>query len=225
MEGPDIGVLVAGGTAASGPALLAELGRTGYDVTATWNSERGRERLAKELGDRVSLVRADLTVARDAEQAVAAVEQLDAVVCLVGGFAAGTKVHELDPKDFEGIIRRNLAPVFLLARAAMPRLAERGGAFVAFSSGAALRPFSGGAGYAVAKAAVLTLVQALHAEWRAEGVRCNAVLPGTIDTPANREAMPDADHSTWTSPEAIAQVVRFLVSEESAAVSGAVVPV
>jgi NAD(P)-dependent dehydrogenase (short-subunit alcohol dehydrogenase family) len=77
----------------------------------------------------------------------------------------------------------------------------------------------------VGKAALLAFVEALDAEYRDEGVRCNAVLPSVIDTPANREAMPDADHSKWVPPEEIGKVIRFLISDDSAPVSGAAVPV
>ncbi len=108
----------------------------------------------------------------------------------------------------------------------MPTLVERGaGAFVGVSARAALHPFPGAAAYITAKAAVLAFIQALDAEYRDEGVRCNAVLPSVIDTPANRESMPNADTSKWVPPEEIARVIRFLVSDESAPVSGAAVPV
>jgi NAD(P)-dependent dehydrogenase (short-subunit alcohol dehydrogenase family) len=161
-----------------------------------------------------------------AEEAVAAVDDLEAVVNLVGGFASGPRVHETDWEDFEGMLRLNLAPAFNLARAAMPRLVERGGgAFVAVSARAALRPFPGAAAYVTAKAAVIAFVQALDADYRAEGVRANAILPSVIDTPANREGQPDADHSKWVQPAEIARVVRFLVSGESAVTSGAAIPV
>jgi NAD(P)-dependent dehydrogenase (short-subunit alcohol dehydrogenase family) len=72
---------------------------------------------------------------------------------------------------------------------------------------------------------VLALVQALDAEYKGDGIRCNAILPSVIDTPANRESMPDADHSKWVPPEQIAKVVRFLVSDDSAPTSGAGIPV
>ena len=76
-----------------------------------------------------------------------------------------------------------------------------------------------------AKAALLAFIRALDVEYRQDGVRSNAILPSVIDTPANRAAMPDADFSRWVDPAAIAKVVRFLVSEESAPTSGAAVPV
>jgi NAD(P)-dependent dehydrogenase (short-subunit alcohol dehydrogenase family) len=124
------------------------------------------------------------------------------------------------------MMRLNVMPAFFLARAAMPRMMERGGgAFVGVSARPALRPFSGAAGYISSKAALLALIQALDAEYKDDGIRCNAILPSVIDTPANREAMPNADYTRWVPPRQIAKVVRFLVSEESAATSGAAVPV
>jgi NAD(P)-dependent dehydrogenase (short-subunit alcohol dehydrogenase family) len=218
-----VAVLVAGGTGYLGSAVVRELLARGHDVTATWVVEGEAERLRSEP---VELVRADLFDAADAEAAVAAVPNLEAVVTLVGGYTIGPHVHETDPADFERLMRLNVTPTFLLARAAMPRLIDRGGgAFVAASSRAALRPFPGAAGYVTSKAAVLALVQALDAEYKRNGIRCNAIVPSVIDTPANRAAEPDADHSKWVPPEQIARVVAFLVSDDSAPTSGAAIPV
>jgi NAD(P)-dependent dehydrogenase (short-subunit alcohol dehydrogenase family) len=216
-------VLVAGGTGFLGTAVVRELVRSGRDVAATWVVEAERERLSSEP---VELIEADLFDAGAAEAAVAAVEDLEAVANLVGGFADGPLLHETDPAEFDRLMRLNLTPAFLLARAAMPRLVERGGgAFVCVSARTALRPYPGGGAYSVAKASVLALVNALDVEYRRQAVRCNAILPSVIDTPANREAQPDADHSKWVKPEEIARVVRFLLSDESAVTSGAAVPV
>ena len=220
-------VLVAGGTGALGTAVVHELLDAGYACGLTWIVERERERIEADLGDRVSLVRADLTAANGgAAEAVAGIDDLEAVVNLVGGFSSGPLVHETDPAEFRRMIELNLTPAFLLARAAMPRLVERGGgAFVGVSARAALRPFAGAAGYIAGKAALLAFVQALDAEYKADGIRANAILPSVIDTPANRAAQPDADHSKWVDPRDIAAVVRFLVSDDSKTVTGAAVPV
>jgi NAD(P)-dependent dehydrogenase (short-subunit alcohol dehydrogenase family) len=86
-------------------------------------------------------------------------------------------------------------------------------------------PFPGAAGYVTAKAAVLAFAAAVDVEYRKKNVRCNTVLPSVIDTPANRAAMPDADHDRWVSPAEIAGVVLFLASEASAPTSGARIPV
>jgi NAD(P)-dependent dehydrogenase (short-subunit alcohol dehydrogenase family) len=218
-----MGVLVAGGTGALGTAVVRELLDAGHPIVATWIVPEERERLASLP---VELVEADLLDAGAAEAAVAAVKDLDAVVDLVGGFRSGPRVHETDPDEFDGIIRLNLTPAFTLARAAMPRMIDRGsGAFVGVSARPALRPFPGAAGYITAKAAVLAFIRALDAEYRDHGIRCNVILPSVIDTPANREAEPEADWSKWVPPEEVAKVVRFLVSDESGATSGAAIPV
>jgi NAD(P)-dependent dehydrogenase (short-subunit alcohol dehydrogenase family) len=216
-------VLVAGGTGYLGTAVVRELVASGYSVTVTWIVPKERERLASED---VELVEADLFDPAATEAAVAAVDDLEAVVNLVGGYSVGPHVAETEPEQFERLMRLNVTPAFLLARAAMPRLEQRGGgAFVGVSARAALRPFPGAAGYIASKAALLALIQALDAEYKRHGIRCNAIVPSVIDTPANREAEPDADHSKWVQPEAIAKVVRFLVSDESEPISGAAVPV
>jgi NAD(P)-dependent dehydrogenase (short-subunit alcohol dehydrogenase family) len=216
-------VLVAGGTGYLGTAVVRELLAAGHRVTATWVVEREAERLAAEP---VELVQADLFDADQVTKAVQSTEGLEAVVNLVGGYADGPRVHETDPDQFDGLMRLNVRPGFLLARAAMPLLIERGGgAFVGVSARAALRPFPGAAGYIASKAAVLAFVQALDAEYKHDGIRCNAIVPSVIDTPANRSAQPDADYSKWVKPDEIARVVRFLVSDESAPISGAAVPV
>ena len=216
-------VLVAGGTGYLGTAVVGELLASGFSVAATWIVPKERERLEAQP---VELVEADLFDTAATEAAVAAVDDLEAVVNLVGGFAVGPHVHETEPADFERLMRLNVMPAFNLARAAMPRLIERGGgSFVGVGSRAALRPFPGAAGYVASKAALLALIQALDTEYKRHGVRCNAIVPSVIDTPANRESEPDADHSKWVKPDAIAKVVRFLVSEESEPISGAAVPV
>jgi NAD(P)-dependent dehydrogenase (short-subunit alcohol dehydrogenase family) len=219
-------VLVAGGTGALGGAVLRELLDAGYPVTATWVVERERDRVLDELGDELSLVQADLMDPGAVTDAVNGVDGLGAVVNLVGGFSAGSRVHEIDPDEWEKLLQLNLRPGFLLARAAMPRLIERGGgAYVGVSARPALRPFAGAAAYVTSKAAVLAFVQALDADYRAEGIRANAVLPSVIDTPANRAAEPDADYSKWVQPAEIARVIRFLVSDDSAVTSGGAIPV
>lgn len=230
MPPPDTraGVLVSGGTGALGRAVLRELLRAGREVTATWVKREERDAVEGELGHEpgLALVEADLGGPEGAQVAVEAAGPLGAVVSLVGGYAGGRRVGDTDAGELDRMVAVNVRPLFLLARAAMPVLASAGGgAFVGVSARVALEPRGGDAAYAASKAAVLGLIRSLAVEYRDLGVRANAIVPSTIDTPANREAMPRSDHSRWVAPEEIARVVRFLVSEDSAPTSGAAIPV
>lgn len=219
-------VLVTGGTGGLGSAVTQRFLDAGWRAVVPWVAERELERVQEH--ERLELVHADLFDAdAAAEAARLAGPGLRAVVNLVGGFAQHGRVHETPVETFEEQLRLNLRAGYLVCRAALPALlAGGGGAIVCVSSRAALRPFPGAAGYVVGKAAVLAFVDALDAEYRADGVRANAVLPSVIDTPANRAAMPDADFGRWVTPAQIAEVIRFLCTpEESGPVSGAHVPV
>jgi NAD(P)-dependent dehydrogenase (short-subunit alcohol dehydrogenase family) len=99
------------------------------------------------------------------------------------------------------------------------------GSIVCVGSRAALQPFRGASGYVSSKAAVIAFAQTVAAEYKNDGIRCNAILPSVIDTPANRAAMPNADHDRWVKPAEIAGVIAHLLSADSAPVSGAAVPV
>jgi NAD(P)-dependent dehydrogenase (short-subunit alcohol dehydrogenase family) len=151
---------------------------------------------------------------------------LRALVNLVGGFAAGGKVHETPVSEFERMLTLNLRPTYLVTAAALPRLvAAGGGTVVCVSSRAAHQPFAGAAGYVAGKAAVLAFAGAVAVEYASAGVRCNTVLPGMIDTPGNRAAMPTADRTGWVPPAEIAEVIHFLAGDSSAPVNGAAIPV
>lgn len=223
-------VIVTGGSGGLGTAVTRTLLDGGWRVIVPIKSGRDRQRLPEHAS--LHPVEADLldpaAVSRMVDFAAAEEEAapLGAVVNLVGGFKAGSRVHETPVEEFEDLLRLNLRPTFLTCQASIPALRDAGGgAMVCVSARAALRPFSGGAAYAVAKAAVLTLVDALAVEYRDDGIRANAILPSVIDTPANRAAMPDSDASKWVKPEQIASVVRFLCEDGSGVVSGAHVPV
>jgi NAD(P)-dependent dehydrogenase (short-subunit alcohol dehydrogenase family) len=225
----DTSALITGGTGGLGAAVTQAFLDAGWRVVVPVFDERERDRLPAH--DRLVLEPADLSdpASTTAVTALAASDEaapLRAVVNLVGGFAQGGRVHETPVDDFEAQLRLNLRPTYLVCHAAIPHLLSAGGgAIVCVSSRAALKPFAGAAGYIVAKAAVLSFVDVLHAEYGADGIRANAIVPSVIDTPANRRSMPDADHSRWVAPRQIAAVVRFLCEDGSGVVGGAHVPV
>jgi NAD(P)-dependent dehydrogenase (short-subunit alcohol dehydrogenase family) len=222
----DRSVLVTGGKGGLGEAVVDAFRTAGWRVVAP---VRGT---APRLADGVTAVPGVDASDPDAVAravGVAAGEPaapLRAVVNLIGGYAGAGRVHEQPLATFEQQLTVNLRPTYLVTQAALPHLiAAGGGAVVCVSSRAAVAPFPGASGYVTAKAAVLAFAQAVAVEYRRDGVRCNTVLPSIIDTPANRAAQPDADHSRWVPPAEIAQVIRFLASDESTPTSGAAIPV
>lgn len=221
--------LVTGGAGNLGLAVTAAFMDAGWRVAVPVHSGPGEGlgELAARHEGRVTWFAADLAADDGAERAVAQTVEwagrMDAAVHTMGGYAGGHSIPETPVDEWDRMMSLNLRSSFLLARAAIPRMGA-GGALVFVASRAALSGRKGHAAYAVSKAALLTLVEAIAEENRG-GVRANAVLPGTIDTAANRAAMPGADASRWTPPEEIARVVLFLASPDSAPVSGAAVPV
>ncbi len=210
--------IVTGAGGALGGAVARDLAQHGWSVI-------GVDREDPKIKG-VTSVAADLTTVDGAQHvADAAGDDLRAVAHTVGGFDAPGRVHEVDIERFERQFELNLRTAYLVIQAALPALRLDGGAIVCVSSRAAVQPFPGAAGYIASKAALLSLVDSLALEYRDDGVRVNAVLPSVIDTPANRKAMPDAEFTTWVSPQQIAAVIRHLVSEESGPTSGGHIPV
>jgi NAD(P)-dependent dehydrogenase (short-subunit alcohol dehydrogenase family) len=149
---------------------------------------------------------------------------LSGLAAVAGGYAGSGPVPEAPVEEWRDMMRTNLDAAWASCRAALPHLGP-GGAIVTVAARAAQAGGAGAAAYAVAKAGVMTLTRVSALENRDRGVRVNCVLPGTIDTPANRAAMPEADARNWTPPAAIADVIVFLLSPGSAPVTGAFVPV
>jgi len=224
-------VIVSGGTGALGRALVELLVEQKVSVAVPDRREEEWGGLEKALGSPATLfgARADLTDAAGTERFFAFAEEklggLDGMALVAGGWAGGARFEEAPDEEWERMLRINLLTVRNACRAALPRLAKSGGSVVTVGARGAETGGSGMAAYAVAKVGVSALTRVLALENRDRGVRFNCVLPGTIDTPANREAMPKADRSGWTAPAAIARVVAFLLSSDSAPVTGALVPV
>ena len=227
--------LITGGTGGIGGAVTETLLARGWRCVVPFALAREAETLETRIADdheraQLQLLEADLfdehAVASVVAEADHASAPLAAVVNLVGGFDAAGRVHETPVQRFEQQLRVNLRATYLVSAAALPGMLERGGgSIVCVSSRAALQPFPGAAGYVTAKAAVLAFVAVLAAEYTGDGIRANAVLPSIVDTPANRASQPDADHSRWVQPDEVANVVAFLCSDHSNAVSGGQIPI
>lgn len=224
-------VVVTGGTGALGRAVVGAFLEAGDRVTAPWLIESERDEVsslfATELEQgRLELIEADVAEASEATRVALLAGPTRALVNGVGGFEGGLPVHETDLESWDRMFRINLRTAVAMSRAVLPGMLERGeGAIINIAAQAAAAPPAGLGAYSASKAAVASLTRSLHAESSARGIRVNAVVPTTIDTPANRAAMPDTNPSAWTPPARIAAVIVWLASEQARAVRGGLVPV
>ncbi|HEY7530923.1 MAG TPA: SDR family NAD(P)-dependent oxidoreductase [Gemmatimonadota bacterium] len=220
-------VLVTGATGGVGPAVSRMLVSEGAHVVVVSRREDAACELARELVEAHGFG-ADLTdeaaVGDLLGRILSEVGRVDALVHLTGGYSGGAPVARTASADWERMLALNLRSAFLTIRAVLPGMLDRGsGSIVTVGSRAAFEEGAGMAAYAVAKSALLRLTEVLAAEVRTGGIRVNAVALSTVDTPANREAMPRAKHDAWVKPEDVGRAIVFLLGAE--AVSGAVLKV
>ena len=225
--------LVTGASGALGGALARRLLDEGERVALFDREARRLERDFPELrsaperarGFSVDLADA-AAVTRSVAEAIAVFGRIDAAFNIAGAFRGGTSVEATTEADWQLLLDANFRSTLHVCRAVVPILrAQGGGVIVNVGSKASLGGDAGVSAYAVAKTAVLRLTESLAAEVKRDGVRVNCVLPGTIDTPANRAAMPDADPSGWVPLEALVDAILFLASPAARAVNGAALPV
>ena len=222
-------VVVTGGAGALGRAVVGRLLADGATCHVPAFDDREAERFPNAGHERVRLsVAGDLADRQAVERFYAGIDGLGASIHLAGGFDMGG-IAEAPPEIFERQMSMNGATCYLCCRAAIAAL-RRGGAGgrivnVSARPGVEPRTGAGMAAYAAAKAAVAALTQALAEEVAGEGIWINAVAPSILDTPANRAAMPDADHAAWPKTEEVAETIVFLASPANAVTRGAVVPV
>jgi NAD(P)-dependent dehydrogenase (short-subunit alcohol dehydrogenase family) len=152
--------------------------------------------------------------------------RLDVLVHVLGGFAGGMSVAETDDATWEQMRDLNLTSAFYVLRAAIPHLRKSAaGRFVAIGSLTALEPHAGLGAYVAFKSALVSLVRTVALENRDAGLTANVVLPGTMDTPANRKAMPGADFSKWLKPADVADLILLLADERAAHITETVIPI
>jgi NAD(P)-dependent dehydrogenase (short-subunit alcohol dehydrogenase family) len=176
------------------------------------------------------LLEADLTSEADTtsvvESTVAETGALDVLLNIAGGFRMGARLHETSLEDWEFMLQLNARTVFLMSRAALRQmLVQEGGKIVSVSARAGISGGARMAPYSVSKGAVIRLTECIAAEYKNDGIQANCIVPSVVDTPANREDMPDADFTKWVTPEAVAEALLFLASDAAGAINGAAVPV
>lgn len=160
------------------------------------------------------------------DRILAAFRQIDVLANIAGGFMMGPLIQETEDRDWDFMMDLNVRSVFHTCRRVIPAMLDSGGGRIINVSARAAEHGKGRMGpYCASKAAVLTLTQSLAAENKFHNINVNCILPGTIDTPQNRQDMADADFSHWVPPAALADVVLFLASDAARCVTGAAVPV
>jgi NAD(P)-dependent dehydrogenase (short-subunit alcohol dehydrogenase family) len=219
-------VLVTGANGGLGRDVTKAMLDTGATVVGT-----SRKIVASEFpSDRFTALPCELSSPTGAKAVVDFVaskfERLDVLVHTVGGFAGGASVAETDDATFSRMMELNLNSTFYILRSAIPLMRKtQGGRIIAIGSRAAVDPGAGVGAYSASKAAMVSLIRTVAAENKDVALTANVILPGTMDTPANRKAMPTADVSKWVQPANIAGLITWLAGESGKDVNGAVLPV
>jgi NAD(P)-dependent dehydrogenase (short-subunit alcohol dehydrogenase family) len=222
-------IVVTGGTGALGTAVVGALVKAGAFCHVPYHINEEAERFPYRANPRVKLI-GDANIASDmvVRRVYESVPKLWASIHLAGGFAMGP-IAESDEAELMGMLRTNLVTCILCCAAAVRaiRKAGGGGRIVNIAARNALEPRLGAnaVAYTASKAGVAALTQALAEEVAAEGILVNAIAPSIMDTPANRAAMPKANHAAWPTVEDVAGTILYLASPEDRVTRGAVVPV
>src|SRR5258705_2541455 len=226
---------VTGGTGALGQAVTGRFLSDGYRVGVSYRGENEWEARRREHEDAARTgsllgVRADVTQAGSVSEAIGSAAKqfgdLRVLIQLAGGYRGGERVESVAEDTVRGMIELNLISAFWSAKHAIPHVKRAtDGRLLFVSSRGAVECYPGGSAYAAAKLGLHALVQTLAKELKRDGVTANAVLPSVIDTAANRAAMPNSKFDEWLKPEAIADLLLFLASENAKATSGALIPI
>src|SRR5574341_566104 len=228
----DKGAIITGGTGALGRAVVLAFLQEGARVACTYIVDeelKGLSSIIEHHKSNVLFIKANATkeeeVKKTIQETLEGLGKIDILVNIVGGFAYA-KVVETDEKTWDSMMNMNLKSTFLCSKAVLPHMIKQNyGKIVNISSRPALKGSAGVCAYSASKAGVLNLTETIADEVKDYDINVNAILPSTIDTPANRRDMPNADFSKWVKPEEIARVIIFLASDDSKPISGAAIPV
>ena len=226
-------IVITGGTGGLGTALTRRLLNHDYRLAVTYLLPEEAARFEEEFAvteDRLTLTRVDATnteaVANFMKEVAETNGEIHGLCSLVGGWAGGRDVEETDDVRFERMLDLNLRSAFYAVRAAVPYLREAGwGRILLVGSRGAVDYPTGQAAFNIAKAGVVALGKTVADELDDSGVTANVIMPSVIDTPATRASLPYADYVDWPTPDEIAAVAEFLLSDDSGVMTGALVPV
>lgn len=223
-------VLITGPSGGLGQTVTRKFAGAGARLALMERSEEKLHEACGDLKDAILIGDVDVTVEESVNRAIEMViketGQIDVLVNIAGGWRGGTPLYETDLYVFDFLMDLNAKSVFLMARAVVPHMLERSeGAIVSVAAKAALQAGATNGIYSASKSAVVQLTESMAAKLKHQNINANCVLPSIIDTPANREMMPDADFSKWVTPDALADVIMFLASDAARAIHGAAIPV
>jgi len=224
-------VIVTGGTGGLGRQVVQRFLADGDLVVVPWISKPEREDAVRAWGDsvqsgRVTLIEADIATTQGARRIADAAPEVDVLINAAGGFMGGAPVYETSVDVWDQMFRINVRTAVSMTHAVLPGMLRLGhGTIACVASQAAYTRPAHIAAYSASKAALIVFVETLQKELASTELRVNAVAPGTIDTHANRRAMPRADFSRWTSPDLIADTLYWLTGPHAGAVRGAIIPV
>jgi NAD(P)-dependent dehydrogenase (short-subunit alcohol dehydrogenase family) len=226
--------VITGGTGALGRAVSERFLEEGARVAVPWIVEAEvplfNDRARRFASSDILLSKVDVgdeqQVAKFTDEVVAKMSRVDILVNLVGGFWGFKTIAETTLAEWQAMFDLNLKPTFVCCRAIVPVMQKnKFGRIVSVSSRTGLLGAGEFAAYAIAKGSIKTFTASLAEEVLNDNVLVNAIAPSTIDTEANRKAMPNAKHENWVKPEDIAKTIAFLCSEQNQVTSGVVVPV
>lgn len=225
-------VVITGAAGNLGRAVAAAFAARGARLAMLDLNEQGIQAVIDELpnGTAARAYAVNLLESESVNQTVASViahfGRVDVLANIAGGFTMGPLIQDTDDQSWDFMMNLNARSVFYTCRAIIPHMLENGsGRIINVSARAALEGKARMGPYCASKAAVKTLTESLAAENKFDNINVNCILPGTIDTPQNREAMPEANFDNWVPPAALADVVVFLASQAARCVTGAAIPV
>lgn len=231
MNFKDKVVVTTGGTGGIGSAVTTAFLQAGAKVFVTYRNEQEFEALKASVNAHAALTGIKTNVLDEAS-VQAMVEQaarfgrIEVLVNLVGGYLGGVPITEMSLEQWNKIIDLNLKSAFLCSKHVLPGMMQQNaGRIINVGSKGGLQGGEGISAYGASKAGLINFTQSLAAEGKRYNITANAVIPGVIDTPANRQAMPQANFDEWVKPEALAQTILFLASDEAQAITGATIPV
>ncbi len=222
-------VLVTGGTGALGRAITKAFIASNATLISSYVVDREVERLEEQIKSVLHLIKADIGKEDEVKKLVSSIlgkyGKIDILVNVVGGNIGGKSVAEFDEKEWDLMMNMNLKSAFLISKYVIPQMiSSKNGKIVHVSSRTGLKSTGYDSAYAASKAGLIRFVESLSEEVKESNINVNCIMPSTIDTEANRMAMPNLDFSRWVKPQDLANIVLFLCSEEAKAITGAAIP-